>query len=338
MQLDTILQEAEKAIQSAADLALLQQCRVQLLGKKGQLTALLQSIGQLPEAERREAGQKINLAKAKLSQCLDAREAVLKEQQVSQQLAAETIDVTLPGRIIGQGSIHPITHTLSTLRHLFTQMGFVFWEGPEIEDDEHNFTRLNIPSHHPARAMHDTFYFADGLLLRTHTSTVQIRAMHALKPPLRVISMGRVYRRDFDVTHSPMFHQLECMVIDTTASLATLKGLLTHFLQAFFERAVAIRFRPSYFPFTEPSLEVDIDCVACLGKKTGCRVCKQTGYVEVLGCGMVHPNVLQMAKINTKQYRGFAIGAGIDRLAMLKYGLTDLRSLFENDVRFLRQF
>jgi phenylalanyl-tRNA synthetase alpha chain len=234
------------------------------------------------------------------------------------------------------GSTHPVMKTFDDLRRIFTQMGFICLDGPEIEDDYHNFTALNIPPLHPARAMQDTFYFPDGMLLRTHMSPVQIRTMKTMPPPLRMVAMGRVYRRDFDITHTPMFHQIECLMIDEHISFADLKGILTIFLQAFFEREVNIRLRPSYFPFTEPSAEVDIGCLKCSGK--GCRICKNTGYLEVLGCGMVHPNVLGLADIDQKKYRGFAFGAGIDRLTMLKYGISDLRSLFENDIRFLRQF
>lgn len=334
--LDGILQQAESAIKSAPDLKELDNCRVQYLGKKGQLTELLKTLGQLPPDERPAAGQKINLVKERIQSLLEERQADLNEATIKQQVASEMIDVTLPGRSMNFGSIHPIVKTMDELRRIFTQLGFACLEGPEIEDDSHNFTALNMPSLHPARAMQDTFYFPDGLLLRTHMSPVQIRAMKKMPPPLRMVAMGRVYRRDFDITHTPMFHQIECLMIDENVSLADLKGVLTQFLQEFFARDVRIRFRPSYFPFTEPSAEVDIGCLKCKG--SGCRICKNTGYLEVLGCGMVHPNVLTMAGIDSERYRGFAFGAGIDRLTMLKYGISDLRSLFENDVRFLRQF
>jgi phenylalanyl-tRNA synthetase alpha chain len=335
--LDDILAQAEAKISSANDLKSLNECRVHYLGKKGQLTDILKTLGQLPLEERPAAGQKINLAKEKIQSLIEQRSSKLKITQVEQQLASDSIDVTLPGRSIGLGSTHPITKTMEDLRHLFNQMGFICLEGPEIEDDEHNFAALNIPAFHPARAMQDTFYFSDGLLLRTHMSPVQIRTMKKMPPPLRIVAMGRVYRRDFDLTHTPMFHQIECLMIDEDVSFADLKGLLTQFLQTFFAREdIAIRFRPSYFPFTEPSAEVDIGCVKCRGK--GCRICKFTGYLEVLGCGMVHPNVLTMAGVDAKRYSGFAFGAGIDRLTMLKYNISDLRSLFENDIRFLRQF
>jgi phenylalanyl-tRNA synthetase alpha chain len=334
--LDDILQQAELAVQSATDLKELDNCRVQYLGKKGQITEILKTLGHLPAEDRPLAGQKINLAKEKIQVLLDYRHTELKMNQVEQQLASEAIDITLPGRAIHFGSIHPIVQTFEDLRKIFTQMGFVCLEGPEIEDDYHNFAALNIPPSHPARAMQDTFYYPNGLLLRTHMSPVQIRAMKKMSPPLRMVAMGRVYRRDFDLTHTPMFHQLECLMVDESASFASLKGLLTQFLQEFFMRNLKTRFRPSYFPFTEPSAEVDIECLKCAG--SGCRICKNSGYLEVLGCGMVHPHVLAMAGIDNQRFRGFAFGVGIDRLTMLKHGISDLRSLFENDIRFLRQF
>jgi phenylalanyl-tRNA synthetase alpha chain len=334
--LDDILQQAKSAIHAANDLATLDQCRVQYLGKKGQVTELLKTLGQLSAEERPAAGQKINTVKQAIVAWLDERNAVLSSDHVKQQLAQSTIDVTLAGRGMNQGSIHPVAKTMEALRHIFTQMGFVCLEGPEIEDDHHNFSALNIPEHHPARAMQDTFYFADSLLLRTHMSPVQIRAMKKMKPPLRMVAMGRVYRRDFDITHTPMFHQIECLMVDEQVTFANLKQILKVFLEAFFEREITIRLRPSYFPFTELSAEVDIGCIKCNGK--GCRICKNTGFLEVLGCGMVHPNVLNMAGIDAERYRGFAFGAGIDRLTMLKYNISDLRSLFENDIRFLNQF
>ncbi len=335
--LEKILENAELKIQSATDLRSLDDCRVQFLGKKGQLTEYLKSLGQLPPAERPIAGQKINLIKEKIQALIEARDAVLKASCIEKQLTSESIDVTLPGRTVGLGSIHPITKTFNELRRIFLQMGFTFMEGPEIEDDFHNFQALNVPPCHPARAMQDTFYFSDGLLLRTQTSPVQIRAMKMLSLPLRVVAMGRVYRRDFDLTHTPMFHQIETLMIDKHVSFADLKGLMRQFLQQFFnDPKIKIRFRPSYFPFTEPSAEVDIGCLNCAGQ--GCRICKFTGYLEVLGCGMVHPKVLKMADIDSETYRGFASGAGIDRLTLLKYGISDLRSLFENDLRFLKQF
>jgi phenylalanyl-tRNA synthetase alpha chain len=267
---------------------------------------------------------------------IEERDNELKKAQINAQLESEKIDVTLDGRGQEAGSEHPISKTFADLRSILTRLGFVFMEGPEIEDDYHNFEALNIPPLHPARAMQDTFYFGDGKLLRTHMSPVQVRAMKKLKPPMRMAALGRVYRRDFDVTHTPMFHQMEWLVIDENITFANMKWLLKTFLEEFFHAEVAVRLRPSYFPFTEPSAEVDMSCLNCQAK--GCRICKQTGWLEVLGCGMVHPNVLQMAGINPETHRGFAIGAGIDRLAMLKYGINDLRSFFENDLRFLKQF
>lgn len=334
--LEEILKEAESGIQSATDLKSLDHFRVHYLGKKGQLTEYLKTLGQLSAEERPLAGQKINVIKERIVALIEERDATLKKALIEQQLASETIDVTLPGRRQALGSIHPIVQTFDDLRRIFTRMGFSFEEGPEVEDDFHNFEALNIPELHPARAMQDTFYFGDNKLLRTHMSPVQIRTMKKASLPLRMVAMGRVYRRDFDITHTPMFHQMELLVIDEQATFADLKGLLTQFLHEFFATDAPIRLRPSYFPFTEPSAEVDIGCFKCEGK--GCRICKNTGWLEVLGCGMVHPNVLKMSGIDSTRYRGFAAGVGIDRLTMLKYGISDLRSLFENDLRFLRQF
>lgn len=334
--LEEILQHAETAIKSTTDLKSLDNYRVQYLGKKGQLTEYLKTLGQLPPEERPAAGQKINAIKVAIQALIEKRDEELRNDLISAQLASESVDITLPGRIANFGSIHPIVKTFEELRRIFTRMGFVFMEGPEIEDDYHNFTALNVPPLHPARAMQDTFYLTDGMLLRSQTSTVQIHAMKNISPPLRMVAMGRVYRRDFDLTHTPMFHQMECLMVDENISFASLKGLLQQFLQEFFAPNIPIRFRPSYFPFTEPSAEVDIGCLNCASE--GCRICKGTGWLEVLGCGMVHPNVLKEVGIDSERYRGFAFGAGIDRLTMLKYRISDLRSLFENDLRFLKQF
>ncbi|MBA3660648.1 MAG: phenylalanine--tRNA ligase subunit alpha [Gammaproteobacteria bacterium] len=334
--LEEIFLQAKAAIEAAEDLKVLDDCRVKYLGKKSYLTEYMKTLGQLPPEERPAAGQKVNDVKVSIAQALEARHEILKAKQIKIQLDSETIDITLPGRTQGQGSIHPLIKTFDTLREIFGRMGFNFMEGPEIEEDFYNFTALNIPPLHPARAMQDTFYFDDGLLLRSQMSPVQIHAMKKLKPPLKVVAMGRVYRRDFDITHTPMFHQLECLMVSETLSFADLKGVLTYFLQEFFGADIKIRLRPSYFPFTEPSAEVDIGCLNCVGK--GCRICKQTGFLEVLGCGMVHPNVLKSVDIDSKRFKGFAFGVGIDRLTLLKYGIKDLRSLFENDVRFLSQF
>jgi phenylalanyl-tRNA synthetase alpha chain len=291
----------------------------------------------LPVEQRPQAGQAINEAKQEIQSAIEARRAVLQAAQLDTQLQTETIDVTLPGRGQRPGGLHPITRTLRRIETLFSQVGFTVAEGPEIEDDFHNFEALNMPAHHPARAMHDTFYFDAHTLLRTHTSNVQIRTMERQAPPLRIIALGRVYRCDSDLTHTPMFHQVEGLFVDEWVSFADLKGMLDDFLRSFFERwDLQVRFRPSYFPFTEPSAEVDIQCVMCGGQ--GCRVCSRTGWLEVLGCGMVHPQVFHHVGIDSERYTGYAFGMGVERLAMLRYGVDDLRIFFENDLRFLRQF
>lgn len=331
-----LLDEAKSAIDTAKDINQLEQIRIHYLGKKGQLTELLKSVGQLPAEERPQAGQVVNQVKIQLQELLTLKQTELAHNQINAKLAAETIDVTLPGRGLDIGGLHPITRTRERLESFFAQAGFIIADGPEVEDDFHNFTALNIPAHHPARATHDTFYFPNGHLLRTHTSPVQIRVLETQPPPIRVIALGRVYRCDSDLTHTPMFHQIEGLVVDENVSFADLKGLLHDFLQNFFEQEFPIRFRPAYFPFTEPSAEVDIGCVNCGGK--GCRICKETGWLEILGCGMVHPHVLESVNIDSEKYLGFAFGIGIDRLTMLRYHITDLRMLFENDQRFLSQF
>ncbi len=334
--LEDILEHATREIHAAEDLKNLDHYRVHYLGKKGKLTECLKNLGQLSPEERPMAGQRVNLVKEQIQALIEQRSALLQQQQINKQLAAETIDVTLPGRCQDMGTMHPITKTRERIENLFSQMGFTTMDGPEVEDDYHNFEALNIPLMHPARAMQDTFYFPDNTVLRTQTSSVQIRVMENSKPPLRIIAMGRVYRRDFDLTHTPMFHQVEGLMVDKNISFADLKSILIQFLHAFFEAKVPIRFRASYFPFTEPSAEVDIGCQNCHGK--GCRICKNTGWLEVLGCGMVHPNVFRFVGIDSESYTGWAFGAGLDRLTMLRYGITDLRFLFENDLRFLRQF
>lgn len=331
-----ITRDAEQAIAAAADLKALDDVRVRFLGKKGVLTEQLKRLGQFAPETRKAAGQVINAAKVQVQSLLDARKTALEGAAMAQRLAAQAIDVTLPGRGEAPGGLHPVTRTLARIEAMFAQLGFETAEGPEIEDDYHNFEALNIPAHHPARAMHDTFYFDAHTVLRTHTSPVQIRVMENREPPLRVIAPGRVYRCDSDLTHTPMFHQVEGLFVDEDVSFADLKGVLDDFLRNFFERDLAVRFRPSYFPFTEPSAEVDIACVICGG--AGCRVCKQTGWLEVLGCGMVHPNVFEHVGVDTERYTGFAFGMGVERLAMLRYGVNDLRLFFENDLRFLRQF
>ncbi|MFO1465812.1 MAG: phenylalanine--tRNA ligase subunit alpha [Steroidobacteraceae bacterium] len=334
--LSGLLESALAAIAASADLAALEEHRVRLLGKKGQLTDQLKALGALPAAERPAAGQRINEAKERLQHALEARRAALEGEKLERELAAGAIDVTLPGRGEEGGSVHPVTKARLRIEVIFKQAGFIVASGPEVEDDFHNFEALNIPADHPARAMHDTFYFPDGRLLRTHTSPVQIRAMRALTPPFAVIAPGRVYRCDSDMTHTPMFHQVEGIVVGENVSLANLKAMLMSFVEQFFERPLGMRLRPSYFPFTEPSAEVDIECVFCSGK--GCRVCKQTGWLEILGCGMIHPHVLRAANIDPERWQGYAFGMGIERVAMLRYDVNDLRLFFENDLRFLRQF
>ena len=334
--LEELVQQSIQALNNARDLQSLDQVRVHYLGKKGALTEYLKSLGQLPPEERPKIGEAVNRAKQTLQAAIDARRTDLEAQAIQAQLAAEHIDVTLPGRGQRSGGLHPVTRTLQRIQSLFAQAGFAVVEGPEIEDDYHNFEALNIPESHPARAMHDTFYFDAHLLLRTHTSPVQIRTMMNTPPPLRIIAPGRVYRCDSDVTHTPMFHQVEGLMVDEAVSFADLKGMLDDFLRHFFEKDLKVRFRPSYFPFTEPSAEVDIECVICGG--SGCRVCKQSGWLEVLGCGMVHPKVFENVGIDNERYTGYAFGMGVERLAMLRYGVNDLRLFFENDLRFLRQF
>jgi phenylalanyl-tRNA synthetase alpha chain len=335
-ELAKLLEAALAAVAGSADVAALEQIRVGYLGKKGALTEQLKQLGGMPAEQRPQAGQWVNETKDRLQAALDERKRLLAGNQREQQLSQESLDVTLPGRGLRVGGPHPITRTLRRLEELFLRMGFQIAEGPEIEDDFHNFEALNIPPDHPARAMHDTFYFDNGLLLRTHTSPVQIRYMQTHTPPLRIIAPGRVYRRDSDVTHTPMFHQIEGLMVDENVSFADLKGVLSDFLGQFFERALKLRFRPSYFPFTEPSAEVDIECVMCGG--SGCRVCKHSGWLEVLGCGMVHPEVFRHVGIDGERYTGFAFGLGVERLAMLRYGVNDLRLFYENDLRFLQQF
>jgi len=335
--LDVLVSESSEALDAAADLSALDQVRVRYLGKNGLFTARLKGLGALPAEQRKSAGAQINRAKQSFQQALDARKGQLEAQDLARQLAAERIDVTLPGRAVSDGGLHPVTRTMERIEAFFASAGFEVVEGPEIEDDFHNFEALNIPSHHPARAMHDTFYFDEGLLLRTHTSPVQIRHMKGGTPPMKVIAPGRVYRCDSDITHTPMFHQVEGFLVDEEVSFADLKGILNAFLLGFFDRDdLEVRFRPSYFPFTEPSAEVDIQCVMCSGK--GCRVCGHTGWLEVLGCGMIHPEVFGHVGIDCEAYVGYAFGMGVERLAMLRYGVDDLRLFFDNDLRFLKQF
>ena len=336
MDIERVVSEAQAAVSQVQDEAALDEVRVRYLGKKGELTALLKSLGSLDAQERPVAGAAINTAKEQVQALIATRKASLGAEQLAAIVEAEAVDVTLPGRRPAVGGLHPVTQALARAEEIFVGAGYEVFAGLEVEDDYHNFEALNIPKHHPARAMHDTFYFRDGMLLRTHTSPAQVHVMENQQPPIRVICPGRVYRRDNDLTHTPMFHQIEGLVIDRGISFADLKGTVTEFVQRFFEKDLELRFRPSYFPFTEPSAEVDVQCVHCLG--SGCRVCSQTGWLEIMGCGLVHPNALEMSGIDSEEFSGFAFGMGGDRLAMLLYEVDDLRLFFENDLRFLRQF
>jgi len=334
--LDLLAREAQQAIEQAQDLAALDQVRVEYLGKRGRLTDLLKGLGKLSAEERPTAGAKINEVKEQLQSQINHCRNDLENADLEARLASEALDVTLPGRGEDSGGLHLITHTMERIEAFFSRVGYSVEEGPEIEDDYHNFEALNIPSHHPARAMHDTFYVTENTVLRTHTSPVQIRTMKTQEPPIRIICPGRVYRCDSDLTHTPMFHQVEGLVVDRDVSMADLRGTIDQFLKAFFEADLPVRFRPSYFPFTEPSAEVDIQCTNCRG--AGCRICKNTGWLEVMGCGMVHPNVFGHCGIDAEKYSGFAFGMGVERLAMLRYGVSDLRLFFDNEIQFLKQF
>ena len=325
MNLDEIIGLAEQAIAAATEIQALEEVRVEYLGKKGKITELLKSLGKMDHEQRKEMGQAINKAKGTVQQSISARREQLQTEALNAKLAEETIDVTLSGRGMEQGNIHPVNRTIERIQTFFGDLGFEVKQGPEVEDGFHNFDALNIPEHHPARADHDTFYFTPETVLRTQTSGVQIRTMETEKPPLRIISPGRVYRNDYDQTHTPMFHQVEGLMVDKNVSFAELKGILHDFLRNFFEEDLQVRFRPSYFPFTEPSAEVDV-----MGKNGK--------WLEVLGCGMVHPNVLRAVNIDPEEYTGFAFGMGVERLTMLRYGVNDLRAFFENDLRFLKQF
>ena len=323
-QIDQIRLEAESAIKGSHRLSSLEGLRVKYLGKKGLVTGLLKTLRESPLAERPRLGAQINELKQSITNLLDLQKQSLEKAEIDLKLLSEKIDITLPGRNVSNGGIHPITRTLDRIESFFDGIGFSIETGPEIEDDYYNFEALNMPSHHPARAMHDTFYIDKSTVLRTHTSPVQIRTMKSKNPPIRMICPGRVYRRDSDVTHTPMFHQVEGLVVDRGITFADLKGVVIQFLNNFFETDLPIRFRPSYFPFTEPSAEVDI--------------CGRSGWLEVMGCGMVHPKVFESCGVDTSLYSGFAFGMGAERLAMLKYGVNDLRMFFDNDLRFLEQF
>lgn len=335
--LDSINSSALAAISAASDVAQIEQIRVEELGKKSNITVLLKLIGSLPHEERKEFGNAVNAVRQSVQDALETKRIALELIALNNKLADEQIDVTLAGcNADYDGSIHPITRTMARMEDIFSKVGFSTAKGPEIETDYYNFEALNIPESHPAREMHDTFYIDESTVLRTHTSPVQIRYMHENKPPIQVIAPGRVYRCDSDVTHTPMFHQLEGLAVDKDLSFADLKGILIYFLQTFFEKDLGVRFRPSYFPFTEPSAEVDIDCVFCEGE--GCRICKKSGWVEILGCGMVHPAVLKHGNIDPEKFTGYAFGLGVERLTMLRYGINDLRLFFDNEIDFLQQF
>lgn len=317
-------------IAESADLQALDDLRVRYLGKKGEITAQLKSLGSMEPEQRRSFGQAVNAARDALNQAIGARRQALEAAALEQKLLREKVDVTLPGRGERRGGLHPVTMAMERAIGIFTKLGFDVATGPEVEDDHYNFESLNFPPHHPARAMHDTFYFGDGRLLRTHTSPVQIRVMEQSDPPYRIIAPGKVYRSDSDQTHTPMFHQIEGLLVGRGVSMADLKGVLHTFVNAFFERSLTMRFRPSYFPFTEPSAEVDIGWEKDDGS--------EPGWLEILGCGMVHPNVLRGCDVDPEEYTGYAFGMGIERLAMLRYGVTDLRQFFDNDLEFLKQF
>ncbi len=327
---DNIVKQAREEVADCDDLQQLDEIRVRYLGKKGQVTALLKTLGSIDADKRKAFGQAINAGKTAVTDLIGLKKASLEAARLEQQLATEKVDITLPGRGQDRGGLHPVTRAMQRIIELFGQLGFDVATGPEVEDDYHNFESLNFPPHHPARAMHDTFYFGDGRLLRTHTSPVQIREMLKLGAPIRIIAPGKVYRSDYDQTHTPMFHQVEGLLVGEKVSMSDLKGVLQEFVNAFFETSMGMRFRPSYFPFTEPSAEVDI----AWDKGDG----STPGWLEILGCGMVHPKVLKACNIDSEKYIGYAFGMGVERLAMLRYGVTDLRQFFENDLQFLRQF
>ncbi|MHC8732304.1 phenylalanine--tRNA ligase subunit alpha [Arenicellales bacterium IMCC56312] len=334
--LEVLLQAGLSDIADANNSKDLEGVRVQLLGKQGSVTTQLKAIGALAPEDRSAFGAAVNRVRVELTTALESRSVAIAEVERQADIESQRVDVTLPGRGVAPGGLHPVTRTLRKIERIFLRAGFSIAYGPEIEDDFHNFEALNIPKNHPARAMHDTFYIDPETVLRTHTSPVQVRYLEDHSPPVNIIAPGRVYRCDSDVTHTPMFHQLEGLAVDTDISFGDLKGILIFFLQEFFERDLPVRFRPSFFPFTEPSAEVDMGCVFCDG--AGCRICGQSGWLEVLGCGMVHPEVFTQVGIDNERYTGYAFGLGIERLAMLRYGVNDLRVFFENETSFLRQF
>jgi phenylalanyl-tRNA synthetase alpha chain len=334
--LQSIRESALSKLAQASTEEELNQLRIEMLGRKGKLTHLLRSVRELSLAERRKAGEQANTVKQELEARIGELLARLRDEATQRALAQEQVDITLPGTPLAQGKLHPITQVMAQVVGIFTRMGFQVAEGPQVELDYYNFEALNIPRDHPARDMHDTFYVSDEVLLRTHTSPVQIRVMESSRPPIQIIAPGAVYRRDSDISHTPMFHQVEGLMVDEGISFAHLKGVLTFFVHEMFGQGNSLRFRPSFFPFTEPSAEVDIGCVICQGK--GCRVCKRSGWLEILGAGMVDPEVFRIVGYDPEEVTGFAFGMGIERIAMLKYGITDIRLFFTNDLRFLRQF
>lgn len=333
--LNSLLLRVQQEIKSSNNIKDLERIRINYLGKKSELTKASRSLRELPDQERPKMGQHINFFRTKVTGEISLRMSYIAERNSNIKLSNETVDVTLPGRSQSIGTLHPITQTLECIENFFVQNGYSVSEGSEVEDDYHNFEALNIPKSHPARSMHDTFYLDTGKLLRTHTSPVQVRTIESKSPPIHIICPGKVYRSDYDATHSPMFHQVEGLFLDTDVTFADLKGTIKEFLGCFFSREVNIRFRASYFPFTEPSAEVDIACVMC---KKGCRVCKYTGWLEIMGCGMVNPLVLEKSGINSEEFSGFAFGMGVERLAMLRYHVHDIRLFFENSSDFLAQF
>ncbi|HEX3035451.1 MAG TPA: phenylalanine--tRNA ligase subunit alpha [Thermodesulfobacteriota bacterium] len=328
--------DAERELKTASDEVELQNVKAKFLGRKGVITEILKGMRDIPESERREMGKLINEAKQFIESLVDKRFEEIKEEKKKRILIEERVDITLPGRGINFGGKHPVTQVMEEIVGIFERMGFEVAEGPEVELDYYNFEALNMPKNHPARDMQDTFYISDDVVLRTHTSPVQIRVMEKQKPPVKIIAPGRVYRRDSDVSHTPMFHQVEGLLVDENVSFGDLKGVLTEFARLVFDSDIKVRFRPSFFPFTEPSAEMDIECVICDGK--GCRVCKNSGWLEILGCGMVNPEVFKSVNYDSERYTGFAFGMGIERITMLKFGINDIRLFFENDIRFLRQF
>ena len=334
--LEKLASEALGELSGASSMDAVLQLKTRYLGRKGEVASLLKELGSLSPEERKKAGEAINIVKARLEEAIDAKAAAIEALERAERLSKERIDITLPGRCIRPGRMHPVTQVMEEIEEIFSGLGFDVAEGPEVELDYYNFEALNLPKDHPARDMQDTFYVSDEVLLRTHTSPVQIRVMEKERPPLRVIAPGTVYRRDSDITHTPMFHQVEGFMVDKGVTFSNLKGVLTHFLHSLFGDKTDIRFRPSFFPFTEPSAEIDIRCVICGG--SGCRVCKGSGWLEILGAGMIHPEVFRSVKYDPEEFTGFAFGLGIERIAMLKFGIEDIRMFFENDLRFLRQF